>query len=289
MDVRSKRERLSTAAASYSARAQDASEKHASVAVPFRTMDKNQRLAASALSGGFAYRLFFWILPFGLVVGGALGLLNFDTNEDAFKAGGLPAAIVNDIGDVARASGSASWWLFLVGVPLLLWAGYTGSKAVILIHSLVWNDPPQRGANPLRLSLAFTVVALLLTATVGVTAWISDQSRLGGVLAAVITALLVAGVWLWVSLRLPHGDVGWKELIPGALLFGIGIALLHVVTRYFLQSKIEKASELYGSLGAVTTTLFWFYLVGRLIVTSPILNSSIHEERLHRREGESPG
>ena len=63
-------------------------------------------------------------------------------------------------------------------------------------------------------------------------------------------------VLTWVSLRLPHGDAGWAGLIPGAVVFGIGIGLLHVVTVYFLQSKMEHASELIGSLGMVTTTLF---------------------------------
>ena len=53
---------------------------------------------------------------------------------------------------------------------------------------------------------------------------------------------------------------------------------------------MEKASNLYGSLGVATTTLFWFYLVGRLVVGSPIYNTSIAEERKQRRaEDRSPG
>ena len=38
-----------------------------SVAVPFRAIDRNRRVAAGVLAGGIAYRLFLWLLPFGLV------------------------------------------------------------------------------------------------------------------------------------------------------------------------------------------------------------------------------
>ena len=59
------------------------------------------------------------------------------------------------MGDAARSTESDSWWLFAVGVPLLLWAGFTGAKAMLLIHSLVWDEPPPR-PKFLKASLAFT-------------------------------------------------------------------------------------------------------------------------------------
>ena len=123
-----------------------------SLAVPFRAMERNRRVAASVLAGGIAYRIFLWLLPFGLILGGALGLMDADSVEDAVAAGGVPAAVVDLIGDVSRAAESDWWWLLGLGVPLLLWAGYTGAKAVQLIHSLVWDEPAaQRSACKPRL------------------------------------------------------------------------------------------------------------------------------------------
>jgi hypothetical protein len=112
-------------------------ESHISVAVPFRALERNRTVAASVLAGGVAYRLFLWLLPFGLVVGGALGLGDASSTEDAVSTGGLPEAFVNAIGDVARAAESNAWWLLITGVPLLLWEGYTGAKALQLLHALV--------------------------------------------------------------------------------------------------------------------------------------------------------
>ena len=54
-----------------------------SIAVSFRAVERNQRVAATVLAGGLAYRLFLWLLPFGLIVGGALGLMNADSTEEA--------------------------------------------------------------------------------------------------------------------------------------------------------------------------------------------------------------
>ena len=127
------RVRFTTALAS----ARRASTRHVSIAVPFRAAERNRRVAASVLAGGIAYRLFLWLLPVGLILGGALGLMDADSTEDALATGGLPAAVIDVIGDVARAADSDWWWLLGIGVPLLLWEGYTGAKAVQLLHSLV--------------------------------------------------------------------------------------------------------------------------------------------------------
>jgi uncharacterized BrkB/YihY/UPF0761 family membrane protein len=126
------------------ATAKSAGERHVSLAVPLRAVERNRRVAASVLAGGLAYRLFLWLLPFGLIIGGALGFLHADSTEKAVSTGGLPAAVSNAIGDVARSEHSNSWWLLAVGVPLLLWAGYAGAKAVQLVHSLVWDQPPPK-------------------------------------------------------------------------------------------------------------------------------------------------
>ena len=165
------------------ATARRASARHLSLAVPFRAAERNRRVAASVLAGGFAYRLFLWLLPLGLILGGALGLMDADSTEEAVASGGLPAAVVDVIGDVAQAAESDWWWLLGIGVPLLLWTGYTGAKAVQLIHSLVWDEPPPR-ARLLKSSLAFTGVLCAFMAAIALTWWLRDEASLERLLAA---------------------------------------------------------------------------------------------------------
>jgi uncharacterized BrkB/YihY/UPF0761 family membrane protein len=88
----------------------------------------------------------------------------------------------------------------------------------------------------------------------------------------------LAALWLGVSLLLPHGQANWKSLIPGALFAAIAFQLLHGIIVQFLADKLEKSTSLYGALGIVTTLLFFMYLVGRIVVTAPILNRALHDE-----------
>ena len=266
--------------------ATDASDRHVAVAVPLRAVALNQRIASSVLAGGFAYRLFLWLLPFGLLVGGALGLSNAESTEDAVEGGGIPGAISNAVGDAARSAESESWWLLAVGVPLLLWAGFTGAKAIVLIHSLIWDESPPK-PRPLQSSLAFTGMAIAFMAAVAVT-W-SLRGGWPGLLAPLVTVVPLAALWVLVALHLPHRDATWRELVPGALLVAVGFQAMHQTVTYFLVPKLEKSTSLYGSLGATTTFLFFMYLTSILVVLSAVLNSSLYEELALRRDDDADG
>ena len=269
--------------------AKGASERHVALAVPIRAVERNRRVAASVLAGGLAYRLFLWLLPFGLIVGGALGLSNANDTEDAVDGGGVPAAISNAIGDASRAADSNSWWLLAVGVPLLFWTGFTGAKAVVLVHSLVWDEPPPK-PKPVG-SLVFTGMVCAAIITVALSSWFADVAW-HGLLAAALTIAPLTGLWLWVSLHLPHRDAPWRALLPGALLIGIGVPVLSGLVDAFLMDELAKSTSLYGGLGAATTLIFFIYLLGILVVSSPVVNSSLYEELLIKREqaeGEATG
>jgi hypothetical protein len=100
--------------------AEGASKRHLSVAMSFRAAEQNRRVAAAVLAGGFAYRIVFWLLALGLVGGGVLGFLQGDSLETAFEEAGIPGAVVNSVGNFANDSGSARWWLILLGGYLVL-------------------------------------------------------------------------------------------------------------------------------------------------------------------------
>ena len=273
------RTRFSAARASVAS----ASERHVAVAVPFRAATRSRRVAATVLAGGFAYRLFLWMLPAGLIFGGALGLMNANSTEEAIQSSGLQGAIGDAVGDAARSAQSATWWLLAVGVPLLLWVGYSGAKAAQLIHALVWDEPPPK-TKPLQGSLVFTATAFLVLAAGTVTWWFRDETPLGTVLPAILTIAPLAALWLGVSLLLPHGDASWRELLPGALLVSVGFVVLHELIGSFLAPKLKESTSLYGDLGATATFLFFMYAVASLVVAAPVLNSSLHDELCRKRE-----
>jgi uncharacterized BrkB/YihY/UPF0761 family membrane protein len=91
---------------------------------------------------------------------------------------------------------------------------------------------------------------------------------------------LLVGLW-WVASRLlPHDQAaGWRALLPGAVVVGVGVWALHVASIYLLARRVASASALYGSLGVAAAIMAWLYLLGRLLVASAMLNATLWERR----------
>ena len=165
----------------------------------------------------------------------------------------------------------------------MLWSGYTGAKAASLVHALIWDEPPAKLTRPILSAIWFSGVLLSIYAIVLGTWWLYDTDALAAVVAVIVLVAPLTALWVVVSLRLPHGDADWKALLPGALLMAVGLQVLHAATLWFVVPKLDKSSSLYGPLGGVATLLFWMYMAGRLVVTAPILNASLNEERRRKR------
>ena len=60
---------------------------------------------------------------------------------------------------------------------------------------------------------------------------------------------------------------------------GVGIWLAHLLSVYVLAHRVDKASNLYGSLGVAAALLAWLYLFGRIMVAAALLNATLWERR----------
>jgi uncharacterized BrkB/YihY/UPF0761 family membrane protein len=128
-------------------------------------------------------------------------------------------------------------------------------------------------------SLTFTGIALAFIASMALVRWLREELPTVGLAATLALVIVPFTIWLLASRRLPHHDVGWMGLVPGAALVAVGLQGLHIFTVYFLGPKLESATELYGVLGVVSTILFWLYIAGRLVLGAATLNASIYEQR----------
>jgi uncharacterized BrkB/YihY/UPF0761 family membrane protein len=123
---------------------------------------------------------------------------------------------------------------------------------------------------------------VVLVALLAFVQWIRQQSAGLGLGSTLVAILAFFGAWLLASSLLPHGNAPWRALIPGALLVGVGLGLLNLLSVYWLSHRIESASQLYGSLGVAAAMLAWLYLIGRLMVASAMLNATFWEQRRAR-------
>jgi len=255
-----------------------ARETNRTVDAGFRAADRDKRVAAGVLAGGVAYRFFFWILAASVLTNGAIGFIDGHRVRAALESLDLDPSIAASLQGTAEPSDTARWWLVIVGLWLVVWTGYLGAKAVMLVHAAVWGMPPPPIHRRLVASGVFTGVMAAFIASIAVAQWLRTQFPS----FQLVTSFLLMAVpffgWLLISKALPHQDVGWKGLVPGAALVAVGVQGLHLFTVLFLGPKLANATELYGVLGVVSTILFWLYITGRLVIGAATINASLYEQ-----------
>ena len=265
-------------AASATAWTLGARETHRTVDAGFRAADRDKRVAAGVLAGGVAYRFFFWILAASLLANGAIGFIDGQQIQEALESMGVDSGIAESLRGSAEPSDTARWWLLAVGFWLVLWTGYLGAKAVVLVHAAVWGMQPPPIHRRLVASGAFTGVVLVFIASMAAAQWLRTTFPDLRLLTTLVVVVVPFAGWLLISQWLPHQDAGLMALVPGAALVAIGIQGLHLFTVFFLGPKLVNATELYGVLGIVSTILFWLYITGRLVIGAATINASLYEQ-----------
>lgn len=268
------------------ARVEAARERHRSLDLGLSVVEHDAAIGGGLLSGALAYRLFVLLLPAALLFVSGLGLYADAAHKSTRKAAedaGLQGLIASQV--ATTASGGAHWAVFLVTIPIILYAVARLYRAIAITHALAWHGSGRgvrttpRGVGLLLCVLILTVVAVEL----GV--WVRGQTELGDLPAVLIYVSLVGGGWLALSWELPHREVGWIALLPGAALAGVGLLLVNVFNVYVTTRLVEDRANTYGALGVAAALLFSLVLVGRVIVVSAELNAEIDNRR---RDAASP-
>jgi uncharacterized BrkB/YihY/UPF0761 family membrane protein len=264
------------------------------VALAFTIADRGRQAAASVLAGALAFRLFLTLLPLTLVMVVGLGFLKTAGAKpsDALKQFGIKGALASTINQSSSFNNPGRTVVLLLGVWGLLTGARTTVRTLRAIHALAWGMPVIRwrrsGVGGL-LFVCLVVVALLLgglatrvRSSAGIALGFGATAAMGGVFA---------GLWLAASLLLPRREeTTWIDLLPGAVVVGAGFAVLEAVTANWIGPKLNKETQLYGSLAVSFVVLGWLYVVGRLLVAAPLINSALleHRGRTRRRQDGDP-
>ena len=262
-------------------RAEEERRRHESVSVAFEVADRDSDAGGGIIAGALAYRLFVWLLPLALVGVAGLGVASDAASEspqETAKRLGLSGLVSSSIASAAQ--GQARWYALLVGIPILVYVTRSLLRALIVAHRLLWGDARADAPRPtvvatlrlLVLLLAFSLVSAVASA-------IRSSAPVPGVLVTLVSVLPYAGLWLVITLRLPHRGADWRSLVPGALLGGTGMELFHLFIAYVLAPYAVAKQGTYGALGAAAALLFGLFLISRLVVLAAVLNATLWERR----------
>jgi uncharacterized BrkB/YihY/UPF0761 family membrane protein len=260
-------------------RAQAERRRHDSVDVAFEMVDRDGEVGGGIIAGALAYRFFIWLLPLALVAVAGLGFAAESANEspeETADAAGLAGLITDSVAGAAESPNR--WYALLVGIPVLVWTTRSLLRAPNWAHRLVWADlrsaaPKATVIGTVRLLVLLLGLLLVSVLASAVRAWSGGT----GLISTLLVALPYAGIWLLSSLRLPHRDAPWKALVPGALLFGVGLEVLNIVAAYVIAPWAINKQGTYGALGAAAALLLALFFLSRLIVGAAVLNATLWE------------
>jgi uncharacterized BrkB/YihY/UPF0761 family membrane protein len=248
--------------------------------VPVRVFERDQAAGGALLAGALAFRVFLLLLPLALVVVAGLG---FASSTDATAPGtvardlgvtGLAASSIRNAGHEAT---GGRWVLLVIGLFFLALAARNGARVLRIAHAFVWREPVERVRTKADDALGFLIATVALLSAASLVAAVRHWSNAGGLVAILLMVAVYFGVWLALSARLPHRDTPVRALIPGAIVVAVGLEALHVFTAYWLPTRVEHSSHLYGALGVAAALLVYLLIIGRLVLTGAGLNAVLWE------------
>ncbi|MFN8036375.1 MAG: YhjD/YihY/BrkB family envelope integrity protein [Acidimicrobiia bacterium] len=252
----------------------------APIDVAFRVIEADRQYAGGLIAGGMAFRIFTVLVPLAFVVVTTFGFVGdvVDSGDPTKIARqiGMTGLVASAIDDSVHASGGTRVLTFVIALYALLWSTWMLLIAVRTVHGLAWDVGATGLKRPWRPVLAVAAAMLASVAAGSAVSRLSDAVAPWAELAIRVLAVGVFVVgWIGISCLLPRApDTTWRSLVPGAVLVGVGIEVLHLLTVYFFSRYLASKTDTYGMLGAAIAILLWAYILGRLVVTGAFLNAA---------------
>ena len=254
----------------------------------FETIERDSGIGGGVLAGALCYRLFVFALPLSFLLVSGLGLLSKALGVDANKimnSLGLAGKIATQVEPAAtRAS---NWWVALTAFFVLIYVTRGLLRTLAIVQALAWTGSAASvKVSPRSLAIfgAAIVGQLALVAGEGAT---RHQSTIGAIVALLLVVLGLAGLWLIVSLELPHAEARWSDLIPGSVFYAIGIVCVQIFNILVLGRLLQEKSSTYGALGIAAALLLGLFFAGRVMVGAGVLNATLYDRRARSSLGNS--
>lgn len=245
-------------------------------------VENERQLGGGLIAGGVAFRIFLWLVPFGLVAASVLSFWSEhdpDGLESAARDFGVSAAAADAAAHALQHTDRSTFLVLLFGLGLLAWFTIGALRALVLAYSLAWQVKPQRIRRPLHSIVLFNALFLLaVAASVGIQ-WLEAQIGTTAILGTVVTLALITGLALLAMWLLPHRVSRPRELLPGAVLVAVGHQLVQLAVLFYFAPRLGRSEETYGAFGAAATMLVWLYVLSRLITGAAFLNATLWTRR----------
>ncbi len=243
---------------------------------------RERDIGGGLIAGGVAFRIFLWLVPFGLVTAAVLSFWSEQDPEGLESAArnfGIGSAAAEAAAESLAEGDRSAWLALLVGLVALAWFTLGAVQALVLAYALAWGLEPPRVRRPVRAIALFNGLFLLGIAAAAGEAWLREQIGATSLFGIVVGTVLVGAIALCAMWFLPHRASHPRELLPGAALVAVGHQLVQLVVLFYFAPQLGEAEETYGAFGTAATMLVWLYVLSRLVTGAAFLNATLWERR----------
>ena len=99
------------------------------------------------------------------------------------------------------------------------------------------------------------------------------------VIVFVVGLILASAVSVWMLSLLPRADAPWPAVLPGGVMFGVGVRVLGLAASTYFAIRLDRTSDLYGALGVAIVMMLYLFVLARLFVAAQFLNATLYRRR----------
>jgi len=260
------------------------------LAVMVATAKKFGEDSSANLASTMAFWAFFSIFPLLLAT---VTVLSWVVSADDRRRvmGHLNSYLpLIDVSTIARLNGS--WPALIIGLVSAFWSGSAVVRVTQYAFNSVWEIPqydrPKTKEQIVTSGRAMATIGAGLigsTALVGFVTGSNPAVNIGPLSRILGYALAIAidvGLFLVAYRMLTDRELGFRDVLPGALLAGIGFWVLQTISGVILTRHMGGAQSTYGTFATVITMLWWFYLQAQLTLVGAQLNVVLHRQYFPR-------
>jgi uncharacterized BrkB/YihY/UPF0761 family membrane protein len=148
-------------------------------------------------------------------------------------------------------------------------------KAMNSVWDVPIRDRPNALESRLRALITLVVFGFAMIATTLATSVSTAAQTIepfDALVAAVVSVLLNTLIYLVAFKVLTDRPLGWRELLPRAVVGGAAFTVLQLVGGALVGRNVRGASDTYGTFAVVIGLLTWLYLLAQVSVAAAEVN-----------------
>jgi membrane protein len=264
------------------AAADEIQRRHTLLAVPIAVFKKFGDDQGGHWAALVAYYGFFSLFPLLLAFTTILGFVlqgNEELQERILDSALSQFPIIGQTIEDEFGELEGSYVALAVGIVGSLWAGMGVLLTLQTAMDELWDVPRRSRPNFLKGRLRAFLALLVFGAAIIMSSVLAGLGTAGGsfgwalrVVAIAATLALNALVIGSAFRYLTVARIGWRDVVPGALLSSAVWMGLLALGAWLVDRQLRGSQELYGFFGIVLGLLSWIYIGAQLMLLSAELN-----------------